>query len=384
MSHIDEGVLHAYLDGEAEALIGPDGRPADREGIERHLAECAECRSHLADARQLRDRAASILGASGPAAVSPPPFEDVVARSRSRGRRVLQLNRLTALGWAAVVVLAVGVGWIARETVGFRESQTVPAVGPETAPVDLAQAPERPEPEPTIAAAPAEQEARGAATGEAGGERRDAPAVAKSEPQPPGRAERAITEDATRLAEADEAAAAPPEARAIPQAAAPEMEVAAVPADARVAQQHDSAERFADVDAAEDAVEALNRAREAAEWTTAGKQAAEDHLGGPLLTVPDLPVVAVRIGAVDGEPAARVLQRLPSGESLELLQVRASEGARGAVAYRRDLEQADSAAPAGAMASVSQSMVVRRGYVITGWAGIPADSLRALLERIQE
>jgi hypothetical protein len=29
-------------------------------------------------------------------------------------------------------------------------------------------------------------------------------------------------------------------------------------------------------------------------------------------------------------------------------------------------------------------MVVRRGYVITGWAGIPADSLRALLERIQE
>ena len=39
MQHVDEGQLHAYLDGE---LTEPGDGPRE---VERHLEECAECRA---------------------------------------------------------------------------------------------------------------------------------------------------------------------------------------------------------------------------------------------------------------------------------------------------------------------------------------------------
>ncbi len=53
MPHLDEGVLHSLVDGEV-------GTPAI-EALERHLAECTECRSRLDEARQLRTEAFGML-----------------------------------------------------------------------------------------------------------------------------------------------------------------------------------------------------------------------------------------------------------------------------------------------------------------------------------
>ncbi len=46
MPHLDEGLLHSLVDGE---ISGPELK-----ALERHLADCAECRGRLEDARQLR------------------------------------------------------------------------------------------------------------------------------------------------------------------------------------------------------------------------------------------------------------------------------------------------------------------------------------------
>ena len=53
MSHVDEGTLHAYLDGELP--------PSERAGLEAHIAQCASCRTRLSDERALRERIVAAL-----------------------------------------------------------------------------------------------------------------------------------------------------------------------------------------------------------------------------------------------------------------------------------------------------------------------------------
>src|SRR3990172_3598820 len=109
MTHLDEGQLHGYLDGQPQ-----DGSTAGRQDVERHLAECAACRARLEEERGVRDRARAILGTAGPTGLTAPPFEAVLERaaqrqaSRSRGRPPV------ALAWAASLALALTVGWYAR------------------------------------------------------------------------------------------------------------------------------------------------------------------------------------------------------------------------------------------------------------------------------
>src|SRR2546428_5978460 len=90
MSHVDEGTLHAYLDGEL-----PSG---ERTALEAHLADCATCRANLTEERALRERATALLGSALPAERPAPPLEQLrrepqrspwrVRRSRSEERRV--------------------------------------------------------------------------------------------------------------------------------------------------------------------------------------------------------------------------------------------------------------------------------------------------------
>lgn len=86
--HLDEGVVHAWLDGQLTA--------ADAARIESHIAGCADCAAMVAEARGFMAASSRILtGLDGVPA-------RVVPRSRSRAR-IWQVRAA-----AAVIVVAVG------------------------------------------------------------------------------------------------------------------------------------------------------------------------------------------------------------------------------------------------------------------------------------
>jgi hypothetical protein len=97
MPHLDQGTLHALLDGEIPSAELPP--------IQAHLDGCAECRARLAEEQDLlaeSDRLIEVLEL--------PPAAPVVAPVRTAHRRVWP----TRLAWAATVVLAAGLGYSAR------------------------------------------------------------------------------------------------------------------------------------------------------------------------------------------------------------------------------------------------------------------------------
>lgn len=104
MPHVDEGTLHAYLDGELPS--------AERKTVETHLAECASCRATLVDERALLERASALLGAARPAERPGPPFEQLRPR-RSPKRSPWRVRMPVA--WAASIALALGLGYYLRE-----------------------------------------------------------------------------------------------------------------------------------------------------------------------------------------------------------------------------------------------------------------------------
>ncbi|OLD87419.1 MAG: hypothetical protein AUG85_07270 [Gemmatimonadetes bacterium 13_1_20CM_4_66_11] len=69
MSHVDEGTLHAYLDGELAS--------GERATLEAHVAQCATCRAALADERALRDRASAVLSLARPSERPAPSLEQL-------------------------------------------------------------------------------------------------------------------------------------------------------------------------------------------------------------------------------------------------------------------------------------------------------------------
>jgi hypothetical protein len=98
MSHVDEGTLHAYLDGELA--------PAETQGVEAHLAQCPGCRGRLDEERALIARAHELLASAAPPDRAMPPFR---AGDLKPPTRLWWQVRLP-LAWAATVVLALGVG----------------------------------------------------------------------------------------------------------------------------------------------------------------------------------------------------------------------------------------------------------------------------------
>lgn len=99
MSHVDDGTLHAYLDGELS--------PVERARLETHLAECTACRGRLDEERVLIERAGQLLGLATPPERAIPPLHQLRhPRPRMRWR--------VPVAWAATVVLAIAAGWYAR------------------------------------------------------------------------------------------------------------------------------------------------------------------------------------------------------------------------------------------------------------------------------
>lgn len=100
MSHLDEGTLHALLDGE---LAGAEHRE-----VEAHLGACASCRAALEEAKALFAEADALV-----AKVDLPPSGTTRTPPLAGGgtRRGIPWQRV---GLAATVLLAVGLGLLAR------------------------------------------------------------------------------------------------------------------------------------------------------------------------------------------------------------------------------------------------------------------------------
>src|SRR5262245_32348358 len=95
MPHLDEGHIHAMLDGELPS--------ADREAAEQHLRACAECQQLLAEARSLFAEADRLVETLVPPPASHPVRKPAPVRS--------QRQKYQWLAWAATVVIAVGLGY---------------------------------------------------------------------------------------------------------------------------------------------------------------------------------------------------------------------------------------------------------------------------------
>jgi hypothetical protein len=86
----------------------------------------------------------------------------------------------------------------------------------------------------------------------------------------------------------------------------------------------------------------------------------------PVRTVPDLPIVDIRVATVEQTPVVRVVQELGEGVRLTLVQ------ARRTIAIGDD-------APAEGIASVA----LAEGVFVVGLAPVPTDSVVTLLSRIR-
>lgn len=147
MPHIDEGTLHALLDGALRA-DSPD-RARD---VEAHIERCPDCRARLDAAAELRADADRILADAAPEAA--PDFDEVLARAGrapgpgSAGRPRAGLSRqerwTRGAAWAASLVLALGTGYLIRDMAvepggadrssAGRESEAVSAPAADAAP----------------------------------------------------------------------------------------------------------------------------------------------------------------------------------------------------------------------------------------------------------
>ncbi len=106
MSHVDEGALHAYLDGALDELPSGGGR-----AIREHVSMCPECAARLEKEQRIREQAITIL--SGPLPqVELPPLEELRLRAEATSPpKASRGGRIHRMGWAASVILAIGAGW---------------------------------------------------------------------------------------------------------------------------------------------------------------------------------------------------------------------------------------------------------------------------------
>ena len=161
MRHVAEGELHAWLDGALDHI--GEARAVQ---VREHLRSCAACREALVIEEALRARAAEVLALAAPPIVETPPFETLVERARvvpseGTGTRS-RITRMARVGWASSVVIALGAGWIARELglhpgVGREEVSTNGAT-PSLSQSDEPSVAAPPEATPEVAARPSSPE----------------------------------------------------------------------------------------------------------------------------------------------------------------------------------------------------------------------------------
>ncbi len=392
MSHVAEGILHAYLDGAI-------GGVAERREIEDHLNACAVCAGALDDARRVRDRAADILSGSV-ATREAPPFEQVLTRrSRGTGGR---LRRLRVIGLAATLALAVGVVWYAREgwMAGGAGGAGVAGGAEGAGGVGETAA------EAAGAARAAERRSGGAPDGLGAASEATPPAAEPPSPAAtdPGEDARRQETNPTVLAHAPSDTAAREGGEAEEQRAAerrfPAERVALEPIVVTAAPAPKAADEVRTRDAAAPArPDQQPSAAVSAEsdlgqrlrgfvdvgtesgWTPVDADTAAVQLGRSPAVVPDLPVVAYGIREGDPPQSVRVIQALGDGMVIELIERKIADRAAGRMIR---VEAADVRGIASFLPDSAATVRIERdGYEIIGRANLPAESLRVLVAKIR-
>jgi hypothetical protein len=129
MQHLDEGQVHALLDGELEG-------PAVRE-IEEHLRHCPTCAERVDEERRFLAEADHLI-----TVLEPPASRPSGVSARPTGSR--HAARYRNLAWAASVVLAAGLGYyggtLHPDSRAASTEATTPPASPSTLPHDRPEA----------------------------------------------------------------------------------------------------------------------------------------------------------------------------------------------------------------------------------------------------
>jgi hypothetical protein len=346
MSHVDDGELTAYADG----AYPIDDPVALR--ISAHLSACGNCRARLEQDQDLRNRAAEILSYAAPVVREAPAFETLqhqVATPLPPRRRTIPL------AWAATIILALGLGWFGRglqddpavRGVAMNEERAEPALDAgATAPV--AQTPAE-----MVAPSPATSRQSSAARRGA-----DVP-LRETDMQSSGRVSGNVA--VGNAAAADAAGAA----REAPPVAVPSAPPAPAPQASLAAQ-------------LPTAVTVEEQALKSTESEVLSAAQAERR-GLKLPRIPELPIARVLLSAQN----TTVEQRLSDGKIVSLVVTPLVVTPMVVRGESRKLGQAEAAAPAAARVAVPNMVTLPDGRRVFVSGDLPADSLRALSQKIR-
>ncbi|HEY7480692.1 MAG TPA: zf-HC2 domain-containing protein [Gemmatimonadales bacterium] len=336
MRHIPEDELHAYLDQGLSRSQCVE--------IESHLAACSSCRGNRDGIAALRDRTTALLARLAPPRRLPPPLDGLraLAAQRVSSRR----RRLRSGAWAASLVGALGLGWIASTIVRPGAQPTVASRTPRAATVTPATQPAESlvaEPK-AVASGPASRRPTRTASIQVRSE-------ARSEPEPAGLAARKAREDSIRAAKL----------AVLDPAPAIELTALRFPAPG-------AARQFGGM------------------WRTMSWDGAQSEAGEDVPHIDGLPVLAVEVQANDQgtRPLMVVAQQLASGQLIQTIEGPAADVSQ--LLSRRTATSSDgklSVTISDATPTPDQTMAMQRGdrmIAITG--ALPSDSLRAMIRRI--
>ncbi len=354
MRHVDEGEIHAYLDGALDLVAGEDAT-----AIREHLSSCEDCARRLEQEREIRSAAGEILLHSDPIEIPLPPLEELRERALappapeqtdgSAPSGYAQWNAWQIpLTWAATVILSLGIGWRVGVQFPGTSAPLIPVategLGRALSDLDALSTPEERDASPEASDIPAQalEEESGAGFSPEDSRRQELVSAVDRE--------RADTDpmDLARSAVADvsgereegrraEPAAGPPESRQVMPIVALEMRRDSLIADSALADL-----RFVDVSGAMAEESRRGRGELAARQMATSVAADEEearasmeeglqepsvvagvHMEGQILersmAVPGLTVLAVKWEEwVPGQAGFMIRQLLPTGDTLEL------------------------------------------------------------------
>jgi putative zinc finger protein len=355
MSHVDDGILHAYLDGELS--------PVEVERLEAHVTGCPVCRARLDEERALIERASRLLGM----AVPPGPEREAPPLHQLRQPRVIGKRLVIPLAWAATIVLALGLGYYAAST-SYRPGpqETVARQTPQesvASPLAVAVAPQSAA---TVSDRSAERSL---------GQRQE-PAAPRPRPSAPAVGVESALADRAAREESDEAGRQNKAAAQLPAAQADVRlrgAVASAPASANTIIIDSSPQRYAETRGA--AVPLSTN------WPVIQPQPAHDLLGGAPAMIPGYPVRALRRNPMAAREIV-VEQELSPGVVVSLYEQPLDLGPGPA-----SLSRLDAQAPRDSLAAKARTnerlarFVGRLRIEIAG--PLPKDSLNRLLESVK-